>query len=365
MTSSLRRVALFGAVLTVVGFLLVFLPIFQNPSLWSTPSRAPAPAYALLGLVLFPVGIAVLLYSLFVFMRRNKGLEARRTKSLGVYKMAYKPAIAGAIAFWLAGTATRLILPSPPGLSPSPWFSVGRLFWSIIVGGSVSYYLIWYFDKIPSKNPIIKSVILSSLALIMIDGLVMLFYLSNPLNFFLLFVSYEAATFIVAGVVIGFVHVKLYGSQSPFSGETLGWLEKHPITKRERWYYYLGVTALIALSVISSQYQESLKPASFTASGIHFVTNNGTIEVVASITNPSQPSLIQVNAAVDGLDDGVCGYGIKTNQTMVCNFSIEPLLSCNQLPESQNHTLTLNAYFSNTKTVINMYSITRTQLGCP
>jgi hypothetical protein len=216
---SLRRAAVIGAIATMVGFFLVFLPIFQNPSLWNTPSITPAPGYVLLGFALYVIGLVVLLYSFFTFAWRNRGRQATRGMPFVVYKMASKPIIAGTIAFFLTGTATRLILPIPPEFGPQPLFSFGRLFWSIVVAASVSSNLIWYYDKTPTSNPILKSVILSIIALVIVDALEMLIHLDEALNFFLLFVSYEAATFVVAGLVVGFVHMRLYGDRSPFGTE--------------------------------------------------------------------------------------------------------------------------------------------------
>jgi hypothetical protein len=121
--------------------------------------------------------------------------------------------------------------------------------------------------------------------------------------------------------------------------------------KRNR---YLIVIALIVAGLafpIYGYYQRSNEPVSFIANNIHF-TNNGTIEIQANITNLSVPALIQVDAAIDGSDNGICDYDIATNQTMMYMFTNPnpgPLVSCAQLPEVPNHTLTLNAIFGNGK----------------
>jgi hypothetical protein len=175
---------------------------------------------------------------------------------------------------------------------------------------------------------------------------------------FAVYVLYEAATFTACGLIIGLVYVRTYGKQSP---PVLG--AGLPMPKRT-WLYYLAFLGVVVLLVVGGMYQNSLQPVSFTARGIHFETGDGTVQVIANITNTSTPSLIQMNAAIDGLNDGSCGYSIGEGQTMVCNLQLIPLLSCAQIPRVENHTLTLWAYFSNTRTLTKSYPITSVQLGC-
>lgn len=114
--------------------------------------------------------------------------------------------------------------------------------------------------------------------------------------------------------------------------------------------------------------ERSLILVSFAASDIRFANDNGTIQIQANITNLSNPSLIQVDAAIDGMNDGVCGYAINTNQTKTCTFANPnpgPLLSCTQISQD-NNTLTLNGFFGNGDGLIVSFSnpYTRAQLGC-
>lgn len=355
---SLRWVALLGAVATLGGFLLVFLPIFQNPILWGVPTTAPAPAYVLFGLGLFVVGSGVLLYCLLVFTWRNRNSHpSRGAVTMAIYKMSYKPALAGAMAFLLARAATHTLFPTPPSpVKPSPIIDAGTIFWCAIVSLSVAYYLIRYYERIPFSGSIVKSVILSSIALLIFGTLSTL--ISGSGSYFVAYVLYGSLEFTALGTVIGLTYEKTYGSQTPML------LVVSQARRKGTWMYYLPLLGIIVLFVVYSQYQDYLQPVSFTASAIHFRVSNGLVQVIANITNTSGPSIIQVNAAIDGLDAGICGYDINANQTAVCSFQLIPLPSCSQIPQSGNHTLTLSPYFSNGKMPTSSYSFTSAQLGC-
>lgn len=354
----LRWVALAGAVLAVLGFFLVFLPIIQNPILWGVPTTAPAPAYVVLGLPLSFIGMAVLLYSLFAFTWRKRGSRpSRGDVSLAVYKMSYKPAIAGFAAFVLARVATHLLVPNPAGFHTSPLIDIGTVFLGAIVAFSIAWYLIRYYDRIPLDGPILKSVVLSALALVILDGLSTLASQGNAF-YFAVYLVYEAATFAATGVAIGFAYGRLFGLQSPAA------LIESQAKHRRKWLYYAPVLVVIGLVAVYSFYQDSQQPVSFRVADIHFKVNNGSIQVFANVTNTSGESIVQVNAAIDGVDAGVCGYGINANQTMACSFQIIPLATCSQLPQAANHTLTLSPYFGNGKMPTNSYSFTSAQIGC-
>jgi hypothetical protein len=151
--------------------------------------------------------------------------------------------------------------------------------------------------------------------------------------------------------------------------KTVQSLQSQPVKRRTKWYYFLIFFAIPLFFYAYNHYQSSLEPVSFTASDIHFVITNGTIHVLANITNPSQPALMQVNAAIQGSDAGVCNYGFfQTNKSTICNFSSSgeglPQISCAELGYRENYTLTLDAYFANTKTATNSYLFSHAQLPC-
>ena len=73
-------------------------------------------------------------------------------------------AVVGGLAFWAISIATSL-LPIAADYRVARWSAetvwVGSLPAGLIIGFLVSFFLLRFFDKIPTKNPILKSVILS------------------------------------------------------------------------------------------------------------------------------------------------------------------------------------------------------------
>jgi hypothetical protein len=139
--------------------------------------------------------------------------------------------------------------------------------------------------------------------------------------------------------------------------------------KNRNTYLILIAVMVVTLGIpLYGWYQRYAEPASFVANDIHFV-NDGTIEIQANITDTSVPVLMQVNAAIGESNDGMCSPSIGANQTRTCVFTNADsgsLLSCAQLPEAQNYTLTLTAFFANGKTLVHVYypSYMSAQLGC-
>jgi nitrogen fixation/metabolism regulation signal transduction histidine kinase len=94
----------------------------------------------------------------------------------------------------------------------------------MIIGYCVSYFLLRYFDKIPSKNPILKSGIISFIALIIAVILIHVpqsfFGMSNSfdaLYYFLIGVMFNAERFLLLGIVIGYLYNE--SAHSRFKGE--------------------------------------------------------------------------------------------------------------------------------------------------
>lgn len=83
----------------------------------------------------------------------------------------------------------------------------------IIIGCGVSYLLLRYFDKIPSKNPILKSGIISFIFLIIAEVLVdvpqSFFGKSISFNdsyYFIVGVMFNTVRFLSLGIVIGYLY---------------------------------------------------------------------------------------------------------------------------------------------------------------
>jgi len=133
-------------------------------------------------------------------------------------KKVFKLTIAGGLVFWTTTIATSLLpIAAEYRAAYSNWSIqtvwITSLFMGMIIGYGVSYFLLRYFDKIPSKNPILKSMILSFIALIiaviLIDVPQSFFGMRNSfdaLYYFLIGVMFNAARFLFLGTVIGYLY---------------------------------------------------------------------------------------------------------------------------------------------------------------
>ena len=145
----------------------------------------------------------------------NKMLKAGSTIPS---KKVFKLTIAGGLVFWATTIATSLLpIAAEYRAAYSNWSMqtvwVTSLLMGMIIGYCVSYFLLRYFDKIPSKNPILKSVIISSIALIiaviLIDVPQSFFGIRNSfdaLYYFLIGVMFNIARFLLLGIVIGYLY---------------------------------------------------------------------------------------------------------------------------------------------------------------
>ena len=89
--------------------------------------------------------------------------RSKRQTSHEFYKKLYKLTGAGGAAFWLANFAisrTPIAAEYRAALSISYFpMLLESLLGGLIIGFCVSYFLLRFFDKIPTKNPILKSVV--------------------------------------------------------------------------------------------------------------------------------------------------------------------------------------------------------------
>ena len=133
-------------------------------------------------------------------------------------KKLFTLTIAGGLVFWATTIATSLLpIAAEYRAAYSNWSMqtvwVTSLLMGMIIGYGVSYFLLRYFDKIPSKNPILKSVMISSIALIIavivIDVPQSFFGMRNSFNalyYFLTGVMFNIARFLLLGIVIGYLY---------------------------------------------------------------------------------------------------------------------------------------------------------------
>ena len=85
----------------------------------------------------------------------------------------------------------------------------------LIIGFCVSYFLLRFFDKIPTKNPILKSVILSFIVLIIVTILIggpsSFLATGDVLRYFLIGTIFNVLRILALGIGIGYLYKKLNG----------------------------------------------------------------------------------------------------------------------------------------------------------
>ena len=149
------------------------------------------------------------------------------TQSKEIWRKVVIPAVAGGLAFWVTNFAisrTPIAAEYRAALSISylPML-LESLFGGLIIGFCVSYFLLRFFDKIPTKNPILKSVILSFIVLIVVTILIegpakFLTNTSYALRYFLIGAIFNLLRILALGIVIGYLYKRLYGSAQFWSG---------------------------------------------------------------------------------------------------------------------------------------------------
>ncbi len=144
--------------------------------------------------------------------------QMQKTGSTILSKKLFKLTIAGGLVFWVTTIATSLLpIAAEYRAAYSNWSIqtvwVTSLLMGMIIGYCVSYFLLRYFDKIPSKNPVLKSMIISFIALIIavivIDVPQSFFGMPNSfdaLYYFLIGVMFNITRFLLLGIVIGYLY---------------------------------------------------------------------------------------------------------------------------------------------------------------
>jgi hypothetical protein len=160
-----------------------------------------------------------------VIREHNPTNNMRKEGSTILSQKLFRLTIGGGLVFWAASIATSLL---PIAVEYRAVYSnwsiqtvwVVSLPAGILFGYCVSYFLLRYFDKIPSKNPILKSVILSFIALIfvviLIDVPQSFFEISNSLTawyYFLIGLLFNGVRFLLLGIVIGYLYTERSHSQ--------------------------------------------------------------------------------------------------------------------------------------------------------
>ena len=145
--------------------------------------------------------------------------KKKTTQSKVIWRDVFILAVAGGLAFWLANFAisrTPIAAEYRAALSISYYpMLLEALLGGLIMGFCVSYSLLRFFDKIPTQDPISKSVILSFIVLIIVTisvGAPSSFLATgNVLRYFLIGTTINVLRILALGIGIGFLYGKLNG----------------------------------------------------------------------------------------------------------------------------------------------------------
>ena len=145
-------------------------------------------------------------------------------RSKVIWRNVFVLAVAGGLAFWLANFAisrTPIAAEYRVALSISYFpMLVESLIAGLIIGFCVSYFLLRFFDKIPTQDPISKSVILSFIVLIIVTILMQgpasfLTTTSDALYVFLIGTIFNVIRILALGIGIGYLYPRLYKGFDP------------------------------------------------------------------------------------------------------------------------------------------------------
>jgi predicted tellurium resistance membrane protein TerC len=127
-------------------------------------------------------------------------------------------AMAGGLGFWIANFAISL---TPIAAEYRAALSISylpmlleALLGGLIIGCCVSYVLLRFFDKLPTEKPVLKSVILSFIALIIVTLLLEVpakFFTptSDAMRYFFIGAVFNVIRILALGIVIGYLYDKL------------------------------------------------------------------------------------------------------------------------------------------------------------
>ncbi len=132
----------------------------------------------------------------------------------GILKKVLVLTLVGGLAFWLANfaisrTAIAADYRAALSISYNPML-LQSLVGGLIIGLWVSFPLLRFYDRIPAKDPILKSVLLSSLVLVIVTivlgGPSSFFATSNVLRYFIIGTVFNVIRITALGIAIGYVY---------------------------------------------------------------------------------------------------------------------------------------------------------------
>lgn len=129
----------------------------------------------------------------------------------------YKLTFGGGVAFWAANFAISLTpiaaeYRAALSISYLPML-LAALLVGLMIGFCVSYFLLRFFDKIPTQDPISKSVILTCIVLIIVTILIggpsSFLATGDVLRYFLIGTIFNVLRFLALGIGIGYLEKRL------------------------------------------------------------------------------------------------------------------------------------------------------------
>lgn len=145
--------------------------------------------------------------------------QSKRQKSLTFKKKLFRLTVAGGAVFWVTTIVTSLLhIAAEYRAAFSNWSIqtvwIASLPMGIMIGCGVSYFLLRFSEKRPAGNPILKTVILCSIALviaiILFDVPMILQKPGAPLYYFHIGVLFNAVRFLFLGCSIRYMYKRLY-----------------------------------------------------------------------------------------------------------------------------------------------------------
>ena len=143
--------------------------------------------------------------------------------SKGIWKKAFVLTLVGGLAFWLANFAiSRTAIAAEYRAAMSISYNsmlLESLIGGLIIGLWVGYPLLRFFDRIPVKDPILKSVILSLFVLVIITILIggpsSFFATNNVMRYFVIGTTFNVIRILALGIAIGYVCKRQYRGKNP------------------------------------------------------------------------------------------------------------------------------------------------------
>ena len=141
----------------------------------------------------------------------------------GIFKKVLVLTLVGGLAFWLANFAisrTAIAADYRAAMSISYYpMLLESLVGGLVIGLWVSFLLVRFYNRIPAKDPILKSVILSSLVLVFVTitlgGPSSFFATTNILRYFIIGTAFNVIRITALGVAIGYVCKRQFNESKP------------------------------------------------------------------------------------------------------------------------------------------------------